>query len=119
MGIVIVAGENDTCLYCGKPWKDHGQNRAAHLKASNTVLKIDPPLDDPSWKWSGGYNYTTYSINVGDPEEPRPTPEDCHTALKNVLAELRYGSDTDKRWDVVITKLEEAEAYFRTYILCK
>jgi hypothetical protein len=50
---------------------------------------------------------------------PRPTPEDCHTALKNVLAELRYGSDTDKRWDVVITKLEEAEAYFRTYILCK
>jgi hypothetical protein len=81
---------------------------------------------DPGWHFSGGYSdpakhaaAVDYSINVGDPEEPRPTPEDCHTALKNVLAELRYGSDTDKRWDVVITKLEEAEAYFRTYILCK
>jgi hypothetical protein len=69
--------------------------------------------------WAKKDSSVNYSINVGDPEEPRPTPEDCHTALKNVLAELRYGSDTDKRWDVVITKLEEAEAYFRTYILCK
>jgi hypothetical protein len=58
------------------------------------------------------------------PQSPRATPDDALEALRNALAELRDaspgdGSDTDKRWDVVITRLEEAEAYFRTYILCK
>jgi hypothetical protein len=104
MGFMILGDITAICEVCGKPYMSHGEELREHLMG-------------PTITWAGGYASTETS-------EPRPTPEDCHTTLKNVLAELRYaspgdGSDTDKRWDVVITKLEEAEAYFRTYILCK